>query len=195
MGMGIYDEAAYERAIARNIRDNAYKTWSRTHEDFADLHNYLDWAYETLGNDSFLWKMADSLSQYGKLTEKQTQAVRDSLARSNARKAERAAAIESQKKLDRDNSGYVGELKQRLVFKHLTCVHTTGWETDYGYTFLYVCSDEEQNKIIMKVTTDQGIEKGDVFDVKATVVEHSERDGVKQTRINRPADLEILQAA
>lgn len=186
---------AYDRAIVRNIRNNAHTTWTRTHEDWLEIENYLDWAYETLGNDSFLWKMADSLSQYGKLTEKQTQAVRDSLARSKARKAERAAALEAQKKLDRDNSGYVGELKQRLVFKHLECVHVTGWETDYGFTFLYVCSDEQQNKIIMKVTTDQGIEKGDIFDVKATVVEHSERDGVKQTRINRPANLEILQAA
>ena len=189
--MSITDPLAYERAVKRNILENAHKTWSRTHEDWLEIENYLDWAYSTVGNDAFSWKMADSLNQYGKLTEKQTQAVRDSMARSATRRVERAEKRAAQIEADKAASNWVGEEKQRMMFTDLECVYTTEWDGDYGRTYIYICTDTDKNKIVLKVTKDLEIEKGYVFSVKATVAAHEERDGVKQTRINRPAEVTI----
>ncbi len=52
-------------------------------------------------------------------------------------------------------------------------------------TYYNIMKDAAGNVIVGKGTKRYG-EKGDTIKVKATVVKHDVRDGVKQTVINRP---------
>jgi len=78
-------------------------------------------------------------------------------------------------------SKHVGELGERLEFiiGSVTCV--TGWETQWGYTYLYRIKDVDGNVFIWKTSKfiDSDEELGNIL--RGTVKEHSEYNGVHQT--------------
>lgn len=83
-----------------------------------------------------------------------------------------------------DSSGvWIGEIKKREVFE-LTIEKVLTFETMYGYMTvnLMKCG---ANTVVYKGNSSLG-EAGDTIKVKATVKEHGEYEGVKQTIINRP---------
>lgn len=86
-------------------------------------------------------------------------------------------------------SEYVGEIGKRDVFSVKEFKLITSFPTDYGTTFLYQFIDNNDNVLVWFASSPMmDKEYKDITEVKkikATVKNHSERDGVKQTIINR----------
>jgi len=204
-GNFIENEARYEAAIARNIRQNARKTRMEKFLSTADgvrVHAFLhqiDEFESTYRDDGhfdelhpvvkasfgdFYTKMHDSLVEWGGLTDGQMAAVIRMIERSEARVAERAKAREEARQADADKSGWVGAIGERRDFD-LTIRILIEMEGQWGFSYLHVCNDTDGNVIVYKGTNKLG-GRGDVASVKATVKEHDVRDGVKQTKISRP---------
>ena len=60
------------------------------------------------------------------------------------------------------------------------------FEGAFGATYIHGLKDADGNVVIYKGSKCLG-EKGATVKVKATIKDHSEREGVKQTLISRPA--------
>lgn len=80
-------------------------------------------------------------------------------------------------------SEYVGEVGQRITLKAATVALLSSWDGYYGTTWLYKIVDESGNVFIWKSSRPFSAEEGAT--IKATVKEHNERDGVKQTVVTR----------
>ena len=92
------------------------------------------------------------------------------------RRAEEKSAIAAK-------SGYVGIVGERMDFTVSEAQLLTSWENQYGITFLYRFIDSNGNVLMWfasKRIDTEGLKR-----IKATVKEHSERDGIKQTIITR----------
>ena len=136
------------------------------------------------GNGGFtdlLRKLAADLDECGGLSDKQTQIVRDALARQEKFVAERKAKFAAQDA----NSQHVGTVGKRDTFT-LTVQWVKYFEGAFGATYIHGLKDAAGNVVIYKGSKCLG-ERGATVTVKATVKEHGERDGVKQTIISRPA--------
>ena len=68
------------------------------------------------------------------------------------------------------------------IYRTITFV--TGFDTQFGYTTVTGLRDDDGNMIVQKGVSIG--DKGDRLTVTATVKEHGERNGVKQTIISRP---------
>lgn len=205
-GTFIENEARYAAAIERNIQNNARKTRSakwlatdggkRANAFLFELDEFEptyreDGRFEAthpvvkacLGD--FWTKMRNSVADWGGLTEGQTNAVLAMIERGEARVAERAKARAEQAAKDADMSGWVGTVGERRLFT-LTIRMVFEMEGQYGYSYLHVMHDADGNVVVYKGTNKLGA-MNDTVTVKATVKEHDVRDGVKQTKISRPA--------
>lgn len=80
-------------------------------------------------------------------------------------------------------SNYVGSIGERETFEVKEATLLTSWANNYGMTFLYRFIDENGNVLVWFASTT--IDTDNVSKIKATVKDHSERDGVKQTIITR----------
>lgn len=205
-GTFIENEARYEAAKERNIRINGNKTrrakWMEMpgaaransflfeldefeatyHDDgyFVAMHPVVK---ACLGD--FYTKMHDSVVEWGGLSEGQNNAVLAMIERGEARVAERAKAREEARQADADKSGWIGTVGERRMF-NLTIRMVFEMEGQYGYSYLHVMNDADGNVVVYKGTNCLGA-IDDAVTVKATVKEHDVRDGVKQTKISRPA--------
>jgi hypothetical protein len=137
----------------------------------------------------FLLTLRDNMNEFGALTEKQAQVVRDALARKEQWVADadkkRAAALEADRQ-----SVFVGELKERRDWV-LTIGKVLSFDGEWGTTYINLMKDEAGNVVIGKGTKSYG-EAGTTVKVKATVVKHDTRDGVQQTFVNRPKFEEVV---
>ncbi|KPK59034.1 MAG: hypothetical protein AMJ59_12740 [Gammaproteobacteria bacterium SG8_31] len=199
MPLFIENEAAYEAAIERNIANNRRKTGARKFaalfEDATAIIDFVEtrvsdaqvahWARFGRGMEeaSFIDACWAGLQTFGGLTEKQGLAVRSIIAKNAERKAQyRAEAL---------TKVHVGTVGERRDFD-LTVRFVTDFETQFGITNVFVMEDAEGNVVVYKGAGSlynadgQFAVKGDKISVKATVKEHGERDGVKQTIIARP---------
>jgi hypothetical protein len=207
-GTFIENETAYEAAIARNIRINAFKTraakWLATPDgkrcnEFLFQMGEFEPTYRADGHfdqthpvvkasfGEFYDKMRSSVNEWGGLTEGQTKTVLGMIARGEARAAERAKAREEARQADADKSGWLGEVGQRCDFS-LVIRMVVEMEGQYGYSYLHVLHDAAGNVVVYKGTKMLGM-RGERVLVKATVKDHDVRDGVKQTKIARPVAL------
>jgi hypothetical protein len=146
--------------------------------------------YGMFQNDfgQFLLGLSKSITEFGALTEKQAQVVRDGLARKEQWVVEaaknRAAALEADRQ-----SVFVGELKERRDWV-LTISKVFSYDGEWGTTYTNLMKDAAGNVVVGKGTKCFGKE-GSTIKVKATVVKHETRDGVNQTIINRPKFEEV----
>lgn len=109
------------------------------------------------------------------------------IAEFDRRVAERVARAE------RDaQSEWVGALGDRIEFT-ATCIATKSGEGSYGYWFFYALSDADGNTLIHLGSPLDEVDRGDTITMRATIKEHSDRDGVKQTRIQRPSVIEVIK--
>jgi hypothetical protein len=131
---------------------------------------------------AFLLDMRDALVEWGSLTENQTATVAKALARTEKRIADREAARAEELAADRAGSNHIGTVGERREFS-LTVEKVFSFETAYGFTYINICRDSDGNVVVYKGSN--GWDKGEIK-VKATVKEHSVREGVKQTIIARP---------
>jgi hypothetical protein len=174
---------AYDRAVKRNILNNATKTWRNETERAGEIESALvagrlsDYGYK----DGFIGSMAKAFDTYGKLTPKQSQAVLKGIDAHIARKAEWAAQNAAQAAY----KAHVGTVGEKMVLT-ITTMHVVLLETAYGVIGLYICEDANKNTIIYKGNAKGFPDKGESAMVMATIKEHGVRDGVKQTIIQRP---------
>lgn len=185
----IEHQAAYEAAIARNIRINAAKTRSRQFLSIAEGRRANDFLFQmgefeapnavvkaSLGD--FYYSMRDNVMTWGGLTDGQLKAVTKMIERGEARVAERAAA----KAAYAEKAGWIGTVGERRDFE-LDVKHVVVLEGLYGTSYLHIMTAADGNTVIYKGTKRyEGAIK-----VKATIKAYDVRDGVKQTVIARPA--------
>lgn len=109
-------------------------------------------------------------------------------------KVARAKARAEQRQAEAKVSEYVGEVGQRLTVKVKSVDLLTSWDTQYGTTWLYKIGDHSGNVLMWFASTPLsvvvnghylGSNEVKVTEMKATVKEHNERDGVKQTIVTR----------
>lgn len=139
-------------------------------------------------NSPFLDKLRDQLREWGSLSEKQTQAVRDSLARAEGFIVKNSEERERRLTADRASSKHVGTVGERREFD-LTVERTFSFDGHFGTTYINICRDADQNVIVYKGSN--AFEHGAQLRVKATIKAHDLRDEVAQTLISRPT---IIQA-
>ena len=95
------------------------------------------------------------------------------------RRKAREAAINAQ----REASGYVGEVGKRIDLSIAEMKLLTSWETQWGMTWLYKFTDTDGNVLVWFAS--RPLDTEGVNRIRATVKDHTERDGVKQTVITR----------
>jgi hypothetical protein len=81
-------------------------------------------------------------------------------------------------------SEHVGTVGKRDVFE-LTLAKCFGYYTVFGYMHIFKFIDNNGNTFIWKTSNGLGKEVGDKLKLKATIKEHGEYDGEKQTVITR----------
>ena len=186
----IENEAAYSKAVHTYILANARKTFRKIYEDYASIEEFLSAgrSYDDEGNfkcykENFIGSLASAYATYGKLSEKQVEAVRKCIIANNARKiewADKKAALDA----TRQHIGAVGD-KVTLI---LTLKKVISLDSNFGIIGLFIFEDAEQNIVIYKGNSDSVWElaEGAAITLKATIKEHGVRNGVKQTVIQRP---------
>ena len=120
------------------------------------------------------------LIKYGSISEAQTGFVRKLLGQIDAR-AQRQADYMAR----HGGSEHVGVIGDRHQF-NLPIRFVKYIETAFGTLFIHVMDDAQGNVIVYKGSKELG-EKGDALSLVATVSEHGEREGIKQTIIKRPS--------
>ena len=144
-----------------------------------------------------LFDLRDSLEAWGGLTEAQTVVVRGAFNRAKGWADDREKKATERKKADAKSS-YIGSVKERRFFD-LIVNKILSFEGVYGTVFINICHEVE-NVVIYKGSNEFGswMENGEwenaegkTICVKATIKDHNEREGVKQTIISRPKVLEV----
>jgi len=171
----------YHGAVAGRIRANAAtsrrRLWIERNDDAQEIIDFLAGNY----GDGFLGAMNASLDEWGGLTDNQAGAVRKIMAKN----AERAAvwAVEDA------NSAHVGTVGDRQAFE-LTVKHVVVLDGMYGTSFINICHDADKNVVVYKGSQCWGA-KGGTVTCMAKIKEHGDRDGVKQTIIQRPTKTKV----
>jgi hypothetical protein len=199
-GTFIENEVAYNRAIDRNIRQNANvtrrKSWMDTAEgkranDFLFDGGEFEATYDADGRfvalhpvvkaslGDFYSAMRENVLEWGGLTVAQNRAVMGMIARAEAR----VAGFAAKRAAEAAASGWIGTVGERRDFT-LTIRTVMELDGQYGISYLHIMKDADGNVVVYKGTKCLG-ERDDRVTVKATVKEHGERDGVKQTKIAR----------
>lgn len=124
--------------------------------------------------------IVSKLVQYGELSEKQTAFLKTLLAKIPAREANKATRA-----IADAASKHIGTIGKREIFA-LTINWVKSYDSAFGVTHIHGLTDNAGNIVIYKGASVLG-ERGAAITVKATVKEHGERDGIKQTVISRPA--------
>jgi len=190
----VINESAYQAGIKRNIIENARKTFRLFYPDHEAIISFLDSGriYDDYGNisykETFIGKMASSFDSFGKLTEKQVEAVRKIISQRAERKAEWAeqqAALNAK----REHVGVIGKrMTLSLTVKKVIEISKPKFSYyDSDWTYIVILEDAAQNIFIYKgIGLVNPVDEGDTFDIAFTPKEHGVRDGVKQTIISRP---------
>ena len=184
----IENPVAYENAVKRNIIANANKTWyaktpraseidealnaGRMHNAYGNISGYVE---------GFIGSMAEAYDKYGKLTEKQSEAILKGIDARAARKAEWA----DKKAVVDATRAFVGTAGEKITLT-LKVVHIVELDGSFGTIYINIREDADNNTIIYKGNAKGFPEKGETATITATVKEHGVRNGVKQTVIQRP---------
>ncbi len=134
----------------------------------------IAWAREQ--KSDFHQSLVEQFDGRGSLSEAQV----STLLRSRQQASERAAKVAQQAAI----SDHVGVIGDRHQFA-LTIRFVKGFESAFGMLFIHVMDDQQGNVIVYKGSKELG-EKGQSLSLVATVSEHGEREGIKQTIIKRP---------
>ena len=90
-------------------------------------------------------------------------------------------------------SEYVGEVGERIEFTAEVVALKSGGDQWNGYWTFYLLRDTTTSNLLVYLgNADLCGARGDTVTVKATVKEHSTRDGVKQTKVLRPKLVDVI---
>jgi hypothetical protein len=209
----IENEAAYEAAIHRNIVNNAKKTWRKNNADTCEaIEAFIssgrhESSHGYTYDDNFVGSLAKAFDTYGKLSDKQCQAVVSSIAKREEKRQAWVKAVEEQKA----RSEFLGVASEKAqatltVEKKLQIENNSSFYGQRDTTDIYLMRDENGNRIIYKTQaylslpcpegeTSNWLDKngqyvrdvieGDVFKAKFTIKAHQEYKGEKQTVVLR----------
>lgn len=147
--------------------------------------NGLSAAWEIAEGTTEKWEertireIVGKLIQYGMITDKQIAFLGNLIAKIPAREARNAQIM-----AENAASQHIGTVGKREVFS-LTVQWVKHIDTAFGTLCIHGLKDAAGNVVIYKGSKCLG-DKGANLTVKATVKEHGNRDGVKQTIITRP---------
>jgi hypothetical protein len=101
--------------------------------------------------------------------------------------------VEERRKEKSDHIGIIGT-RETFILTYLSCI---SFETPYGIKYIEKFADDSGNIAVWKTYTGgwfdgQPLIPGNKYKVKATVKDHSEYNGVKQTEISRVTVLETI---
>jgi hypothetical protein len=182
-----YDAIDYYRM--ENARKGKMDKWLKDVPDAQEICDFLHdkSTVNSLSgrNHGFLSDLHNSVNKYGSLTENQTNAVRKIIA-DNVKRAE---ALEVKKAAEAEASDWVGVVGDRIEFD-LTVQHVATFDGHYGTVYFNICKDADDNVVVYKGSN--GWEKSTNVKCVAKIKEHSEREGVKQTIIQRPTVKEVI---
>lgn len=83
-------------------------------------------------------------------------------------------------------SQYVGEVGKRIELHPISAKIVTGWETQWGYTYIWKITDESGNVYTWKTAKGGSIDPDQLpTTIKGTVKAHTEYQGVCQTELTR----------
>lgn len=82
-------------------------------------------------------------------------------------------------------SKWIGEVKEKITI-NVTVKNIHSYESRYGYGRIFTFEDENSNIIKWFTSSNPSIAEGDNVIMTATVKEHQEYKGEKQTLVNRP---------
>ena len=180
MAIMIENEAAYNAAIRAKIRTGARDKWVALigGENVYAIECFIRARMKHEQSEADFWhRLQYSIDTYGRLTDVQSGMVLAAITKAEL-------ATEARLLADRQASGYVGTVGQRSTFS-ASVSFVTSYETAYGTSFVYGFKDTDGNIIVAKVTRLLACLRGDTVSFTAYVKAHSERDGVKQTIVNR----------
>ena len=205
-GGHIHDEDAYFAGRKARIMDNAMKTFCRTFPRGNEVHSFVcDAVAGHMGvfweGNQFVVSMFEAFEKYGKLTEKQYNAVVKMIDNKKARdekfKAERAASRKAAEGKAIE-LGYIAEPKVRVeiegTVEAIIKFEGVNWQgvtieksiykirTEAGHILTHFTD----GALPCKADDERWIEKGDRVAGKVTVKANEERDGVPQSIVNRP---------
>jgi hypothetical protein len=106
-----------------------------------------------------------------------------------------AELIDQNKKYSASVSDHVGSIGEKINL-NLTIQYVKGFSGTYGTTWIHIMKDETDNVVVYKGSKFLG-NKEQKINIIAKVKEHTERDEIKQTVIERPvhvADIEKKKA-
>ena len=96
----------------------------------------------------------------------------------------------------KDAGRYVGKTGDRVILTikaerviDITIRESNGY-APYGLRLMYLCRDENGNRIVYRGNSHAMPDEGETVTIKATVAEHSEYQGEHQTMIQRPKAVE-----
>lgn len=148
----------YEAAIRRNIVGNAQKTWRKAHpETCVAIETFLiAGRVDTARGDveytnNFVGSLAKAFDTYGKLSDKQCDAVIKCINDREVRMAERAKAIEEQKARSEFLGVTAEKLTTRAVVEAIIIVDAPKFSYyDASSALVYLMRDEAGNRIVYK---------------------------------------------
>ena len=83
------------------------------------------------------------------------------------------------------NSAYVGEIGARLRDIPVTVKNIGGFDSAYGYKWVYTFEDEEGNRYTWFTTSQQGVSIGTKVALTGTIKAHVEYKGAETTQLTR----------
>lgn len=177
---GWYD-SVWCREMKRRIKKeiDKYGIDSERAENYADVDNALAWLADQNEDNNYIHnlKIACSLEyinykHFGILVSLFPTFNKD-LEKQAKIRAEREAGLKSE---------YQGNIGDRINIEVSDMRVVTGWNTQFGYTYIYKITDNNGNIYTWK-TQKGNIE--DVVTIKGTVKAHNEYRGIKQTELTR----------
>lgn len=206
--MAIVNPAAYDRAVKRNIINNARNTFFATFprgeevEVFLNQFKNVDDYNRVSYKEGFMGSMAQALNDFGKLSQKQYDVVVRIMDEQQAKREAYKAAIEAQKA----QSQHLGVEKLenvRVTVDKVLIVDAAQFSYyDSSWQYVYLMRDDAGNRIVYKTKTGLSFKfkqskndawqmdsiealQGCVLWINAGIKAHTEYKGEKQTIITR----------
>ena len=170
-----YDDAIFSYKLA-----NAAKTrraeWFATDERADEIESYVH------GKAGFLGDMCDAICRFGAPTAGQRAAIIKCIDSDKARQAKWDA--------EKAKSQHIGTVGERQAFA-AKVVFNADYETLYGTSYVVGMKIGDDLIVARGTSALAWAQKGDDVEFVAKIIEHGERDGQKQTIVNRPTKIKI----
>lgn len=170
-----YDDAILSYKIA-NAAKRRRDEWLASDDRAQEITDYV------CGRTGFLGDMNDAICRFGAPTDGQRAAIIKCIDADKLRQAKWGA--------EKAKSQHIGTVGERQAFA-AKVVFNADYETLYGITYVVGMKVGDDLIIARGTSALAWAKKGDDVEFMAKIIEHGERDGQKQTIVNRPTKIKI----